>query len=86
MFARTGIYLFNEDSPRWAYQAYASAVWFGNTMFNFAAILSLLLLALAAGYLWTRRQAFRDTGNPSSDERARLTQEIGCYQDLFDTH
>ena len=31
MFARTGIYLFNEDSPRWLYQAYASAVWFGNS-------------------------------------------------------
>lgn len=55
MFARTGIYLFNEDSPSWLYQAYASTVWFGNTMFNFATILSLMLVALAAFYLWVRR-------------------------------
>lgn len=61
MFARTGIYLFNEDSPGWIYQAYASAVWLGNTMFNFATMLSLLLLALAAGYLWMRRRVLGNT-------------------------
>lgn len=61
MFARTGIYLFNEDSPGWLYQAYASAVWFGNTMFNFATILSLMLLALSAAYLWLRRDSLGRT-------------------------
>lgn len=54
-FARTGIYLFNEDSPLWAFRAYTAVVWFGNTMFNFAAILSLIVLAVLAIVLWMRR-------------------------------
>ena len=58
MFARTGIYLFNDDTPQWVYWAYTSAVWLGNTMFNFAAILVTLLFALMAAYLWTRRHVF----------------------------
>ena len=58
MFARTGIYLFNDDTPQWVYWAYTTAVWLGNTMFNFAAILVTLLFALMATYLWMRRGIF----------------------------
>ncbi|MCH7745206.1 MAG: hypothetical protein IIC84_03940 [Chloroflexi bacterium] len=57
MFARTGIYLINDDTPRWVYQAYSAAVWFGNTMFNFAVIIVMLLFGVMAVYLWMRRNA-----------------------------
>jgi hypothetical protein len=58
MFARTGIYLFKDDTPRWVYDVYQTLVWIGNTLFNFAAILTVLLFAVAAGYLWMRRRTF----------------------------
>ena len=60
-FARTGIYLFHDDTPQWVYWAYTSAVWLGNTMFNFAAILITLLFALMAAYVWLRRDIFGRT-------------------------
>ncbi len=52
---------------------------------NLMAVKARLLLILAIEKLGMLTP-YRDAGNPTSDERARLTQEIGCYQDLFDTH
>ena len=54
-FARTGIYLLKEGTPDWVYEAYSGGVWVGSVSFNLSAILVLLVLAVAAGYLWCRR-------------------------------
>jgi hypothetical protein len=54
-FSRTGIYLLQEGTPDWVYDAYSGLVWIGSTAFNMAAILVLLVVAVAAGYLWYRR-------------------------------
>ena len=54
-FSRTGIYLLKEGTPDWVYKAYNGLVWVGSASFNMAAILVLLVLAVAAGYLWHRR-------------------------------
>ncbi len=52
---------------------------------NLMAVKARLLLILAIEKLGMLTP-YRDTDNPTSDERARLTQEIAHYQDLFDTH
>lgn len=57
IFSRTGIYLFNDETPRWVYDGYKAAVWLGNTSYNFSSILSFLLLTALAAYLWTRRHS-----------------------------
>ncbi len=55
-FSRTGMYLLKEGAPDWVYQAYSGLVWVGSASFNMAAILVLLVLAVAASYLWYRRE------------------------------
>ena len=55
IFARAGIYIFDDGSPQWAYAIYRAAVWAGTTTFNFAALLALALFVLLAGHLWLRR-------------------------------
>jgi hypothetical protein len=55
-FARTGIYLLKEGTPDWVYQAYSQAVWVGSVSFNLSAIVVILVLTVASGYLWYRRE------------------------------
>jgi hypothetical protein len=57
-FSRTGIYLLNEDTPLWVYQTYRVALWLGNAMYNFAAILVVILMLVGAAFMFSRQRTF----------------------------
>ncbi len=54
MFARAGIYIFQDSSPEWLYTVYSSLVWLGRAALNFATILAPLLLLVLVVVLWQR--------------------------------
>ena len=55
MFARAGIYIFQDNSPEWLYAVYSSLVWLGRAALNFAATLAPILLLVLVVVLWQRR-------------------------------
>lgn len=54
MFARAGIYIFQDNSPEWLYTIYNSLVWLGRAALNFATILAPVLLLVLVVVLWQR--------------------------------
>ncbi len=52
---------------------------------NLMAVKARLLLILAIEKLGMLTQ-YNDSNNPTTDESARLGQEIGRFQEIFDTH
>ena len=52
---------------------------------NLMAVKARLLLILALEKLGMLTP-YKDSDNPTSDERTKLEQEIGCFQRIFDTH
>ena len=54
MFARAGIYIFQDNSPGWLYAVYTSLVWLGRTSLNFAPILAPILLLVLVVVFWQR--------------------------------
>ncbi len=54
MFARAGIYIFQDSSPQWLYTVYNSLVWLGRAALNFATILVPVLLLVLVVVLWQR--------------------------------
>lgn len=54
MFARAGIYIFQDSSPQWLYTVYSSLVWLGRAALNFATILVPVLLLVLVVVLWQR--------------------------------
>ena len=57
-FSRTGIYLLNEDTPTWVYNTYRSGLWLGDAMYNFAAILVVMLMVVVAAFMFTQQKTF----------------------------
>ena len=55
VFARAGIYIFQDNSPEWLYTVYSSLVWLGRAALNFANILAPVLLLVLVVVLWQRR-------------------------------
>ncbi|MEE9583338.1 MAG: hypothetical protein V3W01_01585, partial [Dehalococcoidales bacterium] len=54
MFARAGIYIFQDSSPGWLFTGYSSLVWLGRAALNFATILAPVLLLVLVVVLWQR--------------------------------
>jgi hypothetical protein len=54
IFSRTGIYLFNQDTPSWVYEIYQITLWVGNLAYNFSTILVIVLLIVVGFYFWKR--------------------------------
>ena len=55
IFARGGVYFIDEETPWLMTTGYTSLVFLGNVLFNFAAPVALLVLALTAVNLWRQR-------------------------------
>lgn len=54
IFARGGVYFIDDETPELITTGYTSLVFIGNVLFNFAAPVALLVLALTALDLWRR--------------------------------
>jgi|TARA_B100001964_G_C14246090_1_gene607456 hypothetical protein len=55
LFARGGVYFINDETPSIVKNGYTSLVFTGNTLFNFAALIALLILGLIAMHAWMKR-------------------------------
>ena len=55
IFARGGVYFLSDAPPAVIKNGYTSLVFSGNTLFNFAAPVALLILAFLAVMAWTKR-------------------------------